>query len=71
VTIFVRGNLLKPGAPVVFEVAGSPANSQRWFGIYLPNENRSELGPSTPRLGLHNGSPPRADASANHCCLAR
>ncbi|MEO6033976.1 MAG: neutral/alkaline non-lysosomal ceramidase N-terminal domain-containing protein [Verrucomicrobiota bacterium] len=41
VTIFVRGNLLKPGAPVVFEVAGSPANSQRWFGIYLPNENRS------------------------------
>lgn len=40
-TISVRGDLLNPGAPVVFEVIGSPANSQRWFGIYLLPERRN------------------------------
>jgi hypothetical protein len=26
--------LIKEGAPVTFEVVGSAANSQRWFGVY-------------------------------------
>ncbi|MHB8520666.1 MAG: neutral/alkaline non-lysosomal ceramidase N-terminal domain-containing protein [Limisphaerales bacterium] len=33
--IEVRGSLLEPGRPATFEVDGSPANSQRWFGVYL------------------------------------
>jgi hypothetical protein len=33
--IEVAGSLLTPGKPADFEVIGSPANSQRWFGIYL------------------------------------
>jgi putative membrane-bound dehydrogenase-like protein len=34
-TIDVAGSLLQPGQPATFEVTGSAANSQRWFGIYL------------------------------------
>jgi putative membrane-bound dehydrogenase-like protein len=33
--IRVAGALLKPDEPATFEVVGSAANSQRWFGIYL------------------------------------
>ncbi|EEF61559.1 membrane-bound dehydrogenase domain protein [Pedosphaera parvula Ellin514] len=33
-TISVRGEWLKSGKPIVFEVTGSASNSQRWFGIY-------------------------------------
>jgi hypothetical protein len=33
--IDVAGALLEPGKPVRFEVAGSAAGSQRWFGVYL------------------------------------
>ena len=33
--IDVAGSLLEPGKPVRFEVIGSAAGSQRWFGIYL------------------------------------
>ncbi len=33
-TISVRGDLLTASKPVNFEVIGSAANSQRWFGIY-------------------------------------
>ena len=40
-TISVRGDLLAAGNPVSFEVIGSPANSQRWFGIYQLPEARS------------------------------
>jgi putative membrane-bound dehydrogenase-like protein len=32
--IEVSGALLDAGKPATFEVIGSPANSQRWFGIY-------------------------------------
>jgi hypothetical protein len=31
----VAGSLLIPGQPARFEVVGSAASSQRWFGIYL------------------------------------
>ncbi|HSU57080.1 MAG TPA: neutral/alkaline non-lysosomal ceramidase N-terminal domain-containing protein [Candidatus Dormibacteraeota bacterium] len=31
----VDSSLLEPGKPATFEVLGSAANSQRWFGIYL------------------------------------
>lgn len=34
-TISVQGDLLKAGEPLNFQVVGSSANSQRWFGIYL------------------------------------
>ncbi|MEO6183015.1 MAG: c-type cytochrome, partial [Verrucomicrobiota bacterium] len=34
-TISVREDLLHANMPVSFEVTGSAANSQRWFGIYL------------------------------------
>ena len=40
-TISVRGDLLKAGEPLNFEVAGSAANSQRWFGICLWPETKS------------------------------
>lgn len=40
-TISVRGDLLKAGEPLNFEVAGSAASSQRWFGIYLLPESRT------------------------------
>jgi putative heme-binding domain-containing protein len=33
--INVSGSLLEPGQPGTFEVVGSAANSQRWFGVYL------------------------------------
>jgi len=33
--IEVAGTLLEPGRPVKFEVVGSAASSQRWFGVYL------------------------------------
>jgi hypothetical protein len=33
-TISVRSEWIEPGKPVVFEVTGSAANSQRWFGVY-------------------------------------
>jgi putative heme-binding domain-containing protein len=33
--IDVAGSLLEPGRPVRFEVIGSAAHSQRWFGVYL------------------------------------
>jgi len=33
--IDVAGSLLAPGKPVRFEVVGSAAGSQRWFGVYL------------------------------------
>jgi hypothetical protein len=33
--IEAHASLLKPGEPVQFEVIGSGAHSQRWFGIYL------------------------------------
>lgn len=33
-TISVTGSLLDPGKPATFEVIGSAAASQRWFGIY-------------------------------------
>ena len=33
--IEVASSLLKNGPPAEFEVTGSPANSQRWFGFYL------------------------------------
>jgi putative heme-binding domain-containing protein len=33
--IRVAASLLEPGKPANFEVIGSAANSQRWFGIYL------------------------------------
>jgi hypothetical protein len=33
--IDVAGSLLTPGKPAMFEVIGSAANSQRWFGVYL------------------------------------
>jgi hypothetical protein len=41
ITIGVTGSLLDPGKPATFEVIGSPANSQRWFGVYWigPNEH--------------------------------
>ena len=32
--IEVTGALLEAGQPVAFEVIGSGANSQRWFGVY-------------------------------------
>jgi len=31
----VPGSMLEPGKPATFEVIGSAANSQRWFGVYL------------------------------------
>ena len=31
----VAASLLEPGQPATFEVVGSAANSQRWFGVYL------------------------------------
>ena len=31
----VAGAALEPGRPVKFEVIGSAAGSQRWFGVYL------------------------------------
>ncbi len=40
-TISVRGDLLQAGKPVNFDVTGSAANSQRWFGIYLWPETKS------------------------------
>jgi hypothetical protein len=40
-TISVRGELLKAGERATFEVTGSAANSQRWFGIYLVPESRT------------------------------
>jgi putative heme-binding domain-containing protein len=33
--INAAGSLLEPGKPVRFEVVGSAASSQRWFGVYL------------------------------------
>lgn len=33
-TILLARELVKKNMPVPFEVVGSPANSQRWFGIY-------------------------------------
>jgi putative heme-binding domain-containing protein len=33
--IDVSGSLLEPGKPTRFEVVGSAAGSQRWFGLYL------------------------------------
>ena len=33
--INVSGALLEAGQPATFEVIGSAANSQRWFGVYL------------------------------------
>jgi putative membrane-bound dehydrogenase-like protein len=33
-TISLDPSLLSPGKPVKFEVVGSAANSQRWFGLY-------------------------------------
>ncbi|PYJ00879.1 MAG: hypothetical protein DME25_19575, partial [Verrucomicrobia bacterium] len=36
----VAGSLLQAGQPATFEVVGSAADSQRWFGVYL-------LGPAT------------------------
>jgi len=33
--IDVAGSWLEPGRPVRFEVMGSAAGSQRWFGVYL------------------------------------
>jgi len=33
--IDVAASLLEPGKPVRFEVIGSAAESQRWFGVYL------------------------------------
>ena len=33
--IEVAGALLEPGRPAKFEVVGSAASSQRWFGVYL------------------------------------
>jgi hypothetical protein len=37
--IEAHASLLKPGEPAQFEVIGSGARSQRWFGIYLlPNQ---------------------------------
>jgi hypothetical protein len=33
--IDVAGALLEPGKPLTFEVIGSAAGSQRWFGVYL------------------------------------
>jgi hypothetical protein len=35
IVIEVAPNLIEPGKPVEFEVTGAPANSQRWFGVYL------------------------------------
>jgi hypothetical protein len=40
-TISLRGDLLTASQPVNFEVIGSAANSQRWFGIYLLPERSS------------------------------
>ena len=33
-TITLDPSLISPGKPVKFEVVGSAANSQRWFGLY-------------------------------------
>ena len=33
--IRAAASLLEPGKPATFEVVGSAANSQRWFGVYL------------------------------------
>ena len=33
--IDVAGSLLEPGKAARFEVIGSAAASQRWFGVYL------------------------------------
>ncbi|MEO7297638.1 MAG: neutral/alkaline non-lysosomal ceramidase N-terminal domain-containing protein [Verrucomicrobiota bacterium] len=43
-TISVQGDLLKAGEPLNFQVVGSSANSQRWFGIYLLPENQPKKG---------------------------
>lgn len=37
-TVSVKGDLLEANRSVNFEVAGSAANSQRWFGIYVLKE---------------------------------
>ena len=37
--IDVSGTKLEAGKPATFEVTGSAAGSQRWFGIYLLSEN--------------------------------
>jgi hypothetical protein len=33
--IETASKLLTPGEPAIWEVVGSGARSQRWFGIYL------------------------------------
>ena len=39
-TVSVKGELLQKGMPALFEVSGGAANSQRWFGVYLVEEQR-------------------------------
>ncbi|MES2469436.1 MAG: neutral/alkaline non-lysosomal ceramidase N-terminal domain-containing protein [Verrucomicrobiota bacterium] len=50
-SLTLASSLLEPGKPVVLEVTGSAANSNRWFGIYA-------LTPGTLALSSTASSPP-------------
>ena len=39
-TISVADSLLEADKPAVFEVTGSATDSQRWFGVYLANNDQ-------------------------------
>ena len=51
-TLRVRGSRLAAGRPLVLEVTGSAAGSQRWFGVYAYAREQLEIADETSDLPL-------------------